>query len=549
MKSTISLCFIFFATIVRGQLFQADASLLDYQRINQLLNSDTNTSLPYSYLIRTSELYWTNKTESKKKFNAQLLTVGSNVQHNSHLSVGFNDGSMLPNVGLQQRWTMGIRMNWGKVHLQFQPEWIHAENKPIAPLNENTDDPYYKRNFYLYIRNKIDFAFRMGRKPIQQFYWGQSSFKLKGKFLSVGVSTENIWWGPGVRNSILLSNQAPGFTHLTLNSIRPISTKWGSLEFQLIAGSLNNPIRPLVDFESIPRLGVDYLETKSQNKRAIAGYMLSWSPSFLKNFYIGLGGVSYFYKSKPSLFPTVNVLDYEKNLSKPASLSSISFRYAIPSEQAEVYFEYGRSGKVFAPFHIIGDTIATGYQGGIRKLFKLKSANRGKSPSAIMFSLEFTQLQLPDNRLIFSSLGPLRVPKTNSWYTHPVIRQGYTHEGQMLGASIGPGSNSQTLQVAWVQGFKRIGLSFERILHNTDFYQFHYFNGGIGGSNPSNYWADINTGFHVQWNYKKILFSSSYLFTKALNYRWLKLDGGFAGPSKLSDRHNHQLSASLFYVL
>lgn len=551
MKSIQILILVLFACTTRAQLFQADASLLEYQRVNELLGTDSNQQGGYSFLIRKSELYWAHKQKAiqPKNFNIQLITVGSNIQYNSHLTVGFNDGSMLPNVGIQQRWTAGFKLNWGKIHVQFQPEWVQAENKPIAPLNENTDDTYYKRNFYLYIRNKIDVAFRVGRTPIQQFYWGQSNLKIQGKHLSFGISTENLWWGPGLRNSILLSNHAPGFTHLSFNTTKPLKTKLGNVEFQMIAGNLNNLIQPLVDFESIPRLGVDYLETKSKNSRAIAGYMLSWSPSFLKNFYIGLGGVSYFYKSTPTLFPTVNVLDYEKNLSKPANLSSISFRYAIPSEQAEIYFEYGRSGKVFAPIHIIGDTIATGYQGGIRKFFLLNSGKKGKTPSAIMFSLEFTQLQLPDNRLIFSSLAPVRVPKTNSWYTHPVIRQGYTNEGQVIGASIGPGSNSQTLQVSWVKGLKRIGFSFERVLHNTDFYQFHYFNGRIGAGNPSNYWADINTGFHVQWNYKKILFSSSYLYTKALNYRWIKLDGGFAGPSKLSDRFNHQWSTSLFYVL
>jgi hypothetical protein len=37
--------------------------------------------------------------------------------------------------------------------------------------------------------------------------------------------------------------------------------------------------------------------------------------------------------------------------------------------------------------------------------------------------------------------------------------------------------------------------------------------------------------------------SSTWLF----NYKWTKLDGGFSGPSALSDRRNKQLYASLVW--
>jgi len=74
-----------------------------------------------------------------------------------------------------------------------------------------------------------------------------------------------------------------------------------------------------------------------------------------------------------------------------------------------------------------------------------------------------------DPRNIFVSGSPFGVPKYNSWYTSSIIRQGYTNQGQLLGASIGPGSNSQTINFSWNKGFNMIGIYFERITNNNDF--------------------------------------------------------------------------------
>jgi hypothetical protein len=40
------------------------------------------------------------------------------------------------------------------------------------------------------------------------------------------------------------------------------------------------------------------------------------------------------------------------------------------------------------------------------------------------------------------------------------------------------------------------------------------------------------------------MFGAAWSYTSLLNYRWLKLDGGFSGPSKISDKRNTQISAS-----
>lgn len=547
MRKLFLLFFILFQNIVEAQVWQLDMALQEQKRIASLLINDT--ILDQSYSIRFAKNNWSQILDKKnsRKPNIKWLFAGYGVQHNNNLPIGFNDGNLIPNVGVQQKASIGAQFNWGPLSIHVQPEWVQAENLPATPFLDNANDINYRRNFYWYIRNKIDNGTQIGNQPFERFYWGQSSVRLNSKKISLGLSTENLWWGPGIRNSLLLTNNASGFMHLTFNSIKPIQTKLGTFEFQAILGNLDSAIAPSIDFNNLAP-NTSFIETKSNNQRSIAGYYISWKPKWFKHFYLGLGGMTYFYKNQPAIQTSANILASENKQSN-ASLSSLFFRYAIPSENAEIYLEYGRNGKAFAPFNIIGDTIPTAYLVGFRKLFKLNQRKLSKDQPAIMLGVELTQLQLPDNRLIFNSTNVRGIPRTNSWYTHPYIKQGYTQQGQVLGASIGPGSNSQTLYLSWIKGLKKIGLSVERILYNTDFYQYHYFQRGIGNNSPSNYWVDINASMQLQWNYKKLLFNATYMYTSALNYRWTKLDGGFARPSTLSDKRNNQISVSLFYLL
>lgn len=542
LTSLISL----FVFVAQSQVWQLENELNGLSRIRSLSQNDSIDK--GSFVIQSSSINWSrilhnDTTNKKRKF--QWLFMGHELQHNNHLPIGFNDGNLIPNVGLQNKLSLGAQFNWGPFQIHLQPEWIEAENLPGEPFQDNINDTNYRRNFYWYIRNKIDNGNRIGFTKFKKMFLGQSSIRFNTKFLSFGISSENLWWGPGLRNSLLITNNAPGFMHLTFNSLKPIKTKLGTFEFQTILGNLDSAIAPLIDFNNLAA-NATFIEPKSSNQRGIAGYYFSWKPKWFKHFYVGLGGMAYFYKNQPSIQPSTNILASENKQSN-ASLSSVFFRYAIPSENAEIYMEYGRNGKFFAPLNIIGDTIPTGYLIGFRKIFKLKSQKTKKEQPIIVFGIELTQLQLPDNRLIFNTGNVRGIPRTNSWYIHPTIKQGFTNQAQVIGASIGPGSNSQTIQLSWIKGIKRLGISVERILNNTDFYQYHYFKREIGNNSPSNYWVDINTTAEIQWNIKKLIFNGKYMYTSALNYRWTKLDGGFAGPSTLSDKTNNKFSLSLIY--
>ena len=63
-------------------------------------------------------------------------------------------------------------------------------------------------------------------------------FRIDAGPLAFGFSTENAWWGPGLRNSILMSNQAAGVPRAFLQTKNPIRTKLGAFEGLWILGRL-----------------------------------------------------------------------------------------------------------------------------------------------------------------------------------------------------------------------------------------------------------------------------------------------------------------------
>ena len=543
MKISLLICFLLVIQFGFAQTVQSDIVLSDYARIAQM--QDSMQSPKQSFAIRSTSLYWSEKLNDTFSLHTpgkfRWVQAGYTFQNNSNISVGWNDGTLYPSVGLQQRFTVGLHYQWHNWSVHLQPEFITAANKEPQAYTIDPTTPNFIARYYLYMNNKLDNFSRFGTSGINTIFPGQSSIRYNTKTLSLGLSTENLWWGPAIRNSLVLTNNAPGFLHLTFNSRKPIPTKWGNIEFQAIVGQLQNSPYEAPENEYMRTVWADGIAKKSAVSRGMFGYIFSWNPTFSRNLHIGFTGASYFYTSPVEVNPTPLIIDAE-NKSGGASLGALFFRYVMPKEQAEVYFEYGRSNRWANPFNIFGDTIPTGYTAGFRKLFK-KPQNKG----GILVSAEITQLQLPDARSIFNQASVYGPPKTNSWYTNAFIGQGYSNNAQVMGASIGPGSNSEMLNISWISGKKRIGIQAERITYNNDFYTYNFFSGVVGSGVAYKQWVDLNLAFQAQWDFNNLLVTASFQRTKSLNYRWTKLENTFADPSPLSDRVNMQVQVGVTF--
>jgi hypothetical protein len=520
--------------------------LVDTYRIGQLTNTLTNLKSNFknrSFIIRPIDTSFdlTNKSN--------WITVGNlnyTLSSNDKFPVGYNNESLIPSTGIQSRYSLGIKAKIGRLVINIQPEFINADNKVQSEIDPSFNEGNFFSRYYYMNVNVIDYTTRFGTKRFQKAFLGQSSIKYHFNHFTAGISSENLWWGPGINNALVLTNNAPGFLHFTLNTRKPLATNIGTFESQMIYGILDSSgIEPIENIRQQNYWPGAYVPKVTTVKRNLAGLILTWQPKWVNNLFIGLANMNYFYakpaKEDPNLFYPYSSTPQTK---KFAALGSVFVRYAMPAEKAEVYLEIGRADKFATVFNLMGDTIPLGYTAGFRKLFTLKNKQ-----SFIELSAEITHLQLPDPRLIFTPENPFSIPKTRSWYTNSRIRQGYTHNGQQLGAGIGPGSNSQRLNISWLNGFNKLGIHGERVIHNNDFYYYQYLSGNLGYSVGNKYWVDLTYGFHAQAKWRNFMLAGLYDFTTALNYKWVKVDGEYDGPSMLSDMKNKRATISMIYFI
>jgi hypothetical protein len=147
------------------------------------------------------------------------------------------------------------------------------------------------------------------------------------------------------------------------------------------------------------------------------------------------------------------------------------------------------------------------YQFGFRKMVPLSKKNHH-----ILFGAEITQMSQSVDRILEGH---------GNWYIHSEVIAGHTNKGKTLGAGIGPGGNIQSIDISWVNGLKRLGVSFDRYEHNP-------INNAsidipdINGN--SRKWVDFAFGLQGEWNYKNLIFHAKLQNIKSLNYQWVLKD-------------------------
>jgi len=461
---------------------------------------------PDSTLIKERILSFDGRLKFGKKDRGlvQLLPISWLNQFNSHHPEGINDGSMIPSRGYQTKISAGVYVKYGPLSIQLRPEFVYAQNKSFDGFPQNyiseigiefPNSPYY--------RNNIDLPERFGDGVYNKAFWGQSSIRLTFGSVSFGLSNENLWWGPGYRNSLLMTNSAPGFMHLTLNTVKPIKTFIGSFEGQIIAGRLEES---------------GYAENFPDDWRYINAMVLSYNPKWVPGLFLGVIRSFEIYRGDmgtsfgdylPVFIPLskgASGTNEEVNLKRRNQLISVFMRWLFKESHGEIYFEYGRGDHSWdMRDFILEPSHSSAFVLGLRKLFSL---NKQKETylQLILEICNLTSNQTTINRFQGTAFG--------SWYQHSSVKHGYTHQGQLLGAGIGPGSNMQTLNISWVKSIKQIGIQFERYVHNNDFW-YNYI------KDFRSNWVDISTTAFANWDYKNLLFTIKLKYIKSRNYQWL----------------------------
>ncbi|MCZ2478037.1 capsule assembly Wzi family protein [Aquirufa antheringensis] len=518
-----------------------DISLQDLQRNAQLLNGKDSAKYEnQSFMIRSTSALQELEASSSEKFKVNGVSFRHTLQNNNLMPLSFNQGTMYPSVGFQRRWSLGVHFSWKFLDVNLQPEWVLAENSPSVPFAGNPQDGNYWTRIFFLINNNIDQYRYFGYEPLKTFFPGQSRIALKFGNVSTGVSTENNWWGPGFRNSLMMTNEASGFLHYFVQNRKPVITPIGSFEGKGLIGMLENPTMLSPEDKNFRPIWPGGIENKNNSVRMLKAFIVNWQPKWVPNFYLGYSFAQQNYFTNEDPQPGKPFVENPK-----MQLGAFLLRFALPKDHAEFYAEIGQPDKVVGPASFFGDSTKTGFVLGGRKLFPLGK----KKKSYLQLAIEFTQLQLMDPGLVIDNDNRFGGPLHNSWYTSTEVRQGYTQNGKLLGASIGPGSNSQTIYLSYHRGRSLIRLNFERFARNNDFYVYEYY----GSGHANRYWVNLTAGVEAQIGLtKNLLLGASYLNTSVNNYMWVRIEDNIAewsDSSTKSDYTNQQWQVSLKYEL
>ena len=423
----------------------------------------------------------------RKHSDIQLLPINFLQKYNSHHPYGWNDGPLSFSKGYQFVGSGGVYMRWCNVHLTLRPEFF-----------KTASDPY-----------ETNYEWGQRTSALNKLTLGQSSLRMDFGPLSFGVSTQNLWLGPGQYSSLLMSNNAQGFNHFSIATNRPLKTPIGSFEFSIIGGTLTANAKQGFEINNLYKL--DSFVLKKEN-RYLNLLSLTYNPLFFKNLYLGFNRAFQLTTQKnPSTnlknyyLITLNSLfrnQYRDDGVPVDQLISGFVKYVFPKEHAEVYFEYGWND---GSSNLRDLTLELSHSAasifGLRKLQYLNKNN-------------FLSIEVEATKMAQSPGYLLR--NAGNWYEHSYLKEGYTNENQILGAGSGFGNNLQTIAISLNKGWTKYGIKFQHIAQNPLRLVSVWQNTYLGKVD----WHDYSYGIILKQEHKNILFNLNIDWVSSKNYLW-----------------------------
>lgn len=453
MTKRLALFYIMIMLSLAGpaQVLYPDSELIDYYRLIELKNPqiDQRVNINPSILNQYSKdsVKWNLWSEylsfnNSDKNGIRPLPIRFANHYNDKLARGYNDGAVWKGKGYTGSLQGGFQGQFGILSFSFAPIAFFAQNRSFE-LAESTGT----NNLYNYqFKDKlIDYVQRYGDEPFSSFDLGQSELRVVLRWFTVGISTQNYVWGPTQRNPLLMSNNAAGIPHLDIGTHKPVNTKIGLIETKVYYGLLNQS---------------EYFG-EGDWKRFWSGFSFGYSPKFMPNASISFNRS--FYKNANEFSPLdllVYLEKFDDTDGDPAvndeydQIASITLRWQFPEVGFDAYCEYGKNdfgGEFWSP-----------------------EANHARA-----YTLGFSKyIDIFDNHVLKLTYEHVSADKSKSytyrqfqtWYSHYIVRAGYTINGQVIGAGVGPGSTSEYFEAQYFFPSGRWQVSAQQTRFDHDYF-------------------------------------------------------------------------------
>lgn len=404
--------------------------------------ADSVTGGPLQWRQRTAR-----KASSDRLFVEPMPVVLSSTWSSTR-PAGSNDGLAWRGRGFSTSAAAGLYLRSGGLSAALYPELVWTQNRDYETW-PGTDQTRYP------LRPNLDVPQRTGDGPRLDAGLGQSFVRLDAWGWSAGISTQNLWWGPAIRNALIMSNHAPGLPHVFIGTDGATDVGLGRLEMRTIWGT----VRRSEYFDEPGSLSPH---------RFVAGATVAWQPFENGILTIGANRVFSRYVSDSLRLKSGDFLvllqgPFKKNIEDQAAndydqMASGFARLKFARSALEVYGEYARGDHSWdlrdLTVHL---KHAGGYTIGLQKLFARESSRWTR------FGVEWTRLEGTRDELTRPNSA-----RTDFFYVHSQIVEGYTHRGQLMGAWIGPGSNSQELWLDRYSEHGLVGLTLRRTVFDNN---------------------------------------------------------------------------------
>lgn len=448
---------------------------------------------------------------------------------NSDLPNEGNDGALWAGRGANLSITGGVqyarRYPQGMLQVVVSPEIDYSHNLPFVvftgrqPGRSAFSSPWHTG------QSSADLPLRFGDLPVKAIGLGQSSITFTTNHVSFGASSANQWWGPALRNTLLLSNNAAGVPRLFARTSHPILTRVGRFEGRAFIGALTES--PFFDQDA------------GDDIRSLGGLLVMYRPAIDTGLTIGLSrlvmaratsGLGVIQHALDVVLhyepiqPAGDTTDTGQSYQRTDQLISLFARWVFPESGFETYVEWSRMELPRSIREYLEVPQSTqGYTIGLQYAQPHRDASYFRLQGEVTY-LEQTQVL------------PNRPPP--DYYTGRAAPQGFTQRGQILGAAIGPGSSTQFIGMDWMAKAWQAGAFVGRTRTEND--AFYRILSPTAVQHDVTIYSGVRGGARLPWTDV----SGELTVGRRLNY--LFQNEGFLGiPINAVDIQNVTLSLTL----
>lgn len=444
------------------------------------------------------------------------------VSWNSAIPYSLNDGSLWAGRGWSASVTAGVGASWTRrsilVRVAVAPTLSYSQNLPFQTATYLTGPRADYRNPFHGSEAPLDLPLRFGDRHLVTLHPGRSIVAVRGARVEAGITSESEWWGPGIRNAIVMSNNAPGIPRFFVKTAAPLATAVGGVDARLIAGTLTRSL---------------FASPTTSEHRTLSGVLLQVRPWFDTTLTLGFSRVVYrsVEPGTSPFLPTVTrsfdaLLRWEYlrgvGMQETDQIGAVFARWAIPGSGFEVYGEWARmdlprsaAELLTAPHHAGGWT------------FGFQWVHAARPPHRLRLQSEITYLE--QSRVFPDRPAP-------DFYAGMASPHGYTQRGQIIGAAIGPGGSSQWLAADWMASQWQVGAFVGRIRWENDaMYR-------MAGATFWNHDVSLLAGVRTGWRTPRT--DLGLELTAARRYNYL-FQNGIARPGGIGTVDMTNLSMSL----